>query len=144
MAGKLSSTSSSPHQFLCCYAHLKQLLLSLLLLLLTCEFSESQTLQLSEEWHGWKVEHGKEYVSEREEVYRHVIWKSNKRFIEAHNLYNETFGYTLAMNEMGDLVRMTLASVGSTIEPPHKGPSIKRPLDSLHTKDNQNALSGLN
>lgn len=61
--------------------------------------------QLSAEWHQWKADHGKGYVSEREELYRHVVWQSNKKLVDAHNQFNETFGYTLAMNGMGDLVR---------------------------------------
>ena len=105
MAGKKYSSFSSPHQALTGHTHL---LLSLLLL--TCQVSQSAALphQLSAEWHGWKLQHGKGYSSEREEVYRHVVWQSNKKFIEAHNLYNKTFGYTLAMNEMGDLVSTLL------------------------------------
>ena len=63
-----------------------------------------RNLGLSAEWHAWKSVHSKIYRSPREELERHVLWQSNKKFIEAHNIYNETFGYTLAMNEFGDLV----------------------------------------
>lgn len=67
--------------------------------------------QLSQDWHLWKTEHGKGYGSVKEELYRHVVWQSNLRFIEAHNAFNKTFGYTLAMNEMGDLVRIVMATL---------------------------------
>ena len=103
---RLVSLSSSHQRSMQLHAHLWQLLPSLaLLLLLACQCSEGQALpQFSSEWHGWKLEHRKEYKTEREEMYRHVVWQSNKKFIETHNLYNASFGYTLAMNEMGDLV----------------------------------------
>lgn len=52
----------------------------------------------------WKSQHRKSYVSEREELFRHAVWQSNKKFIDAHNRFNQTFGFTLAMNELGDLV----------------------------------------
>ena len=113
MAMKKNNSYSS-HQSLRSHTNL---LLSLILLLLTCQFSQSVSLphQLPAEWHGWKLEHGKGYSSEREEVYRHVVWQGNKKFIEAHNMYNKTFGYTLAMNEMGDLVS-TIIYFLSTVE----------------------------
>ena len=81
------------------------LLLAAAMLLTQFPGTEGRTLpQLSSDWHLWKSTHGKDYSSFREELYRHVIWQSNKRFIEAHNTFNYTFGYTLAMNQMGDLV----------------------------------------
>ena len=61
---------------------------------------------LSAEWHAWKSTHGKSYQSHREELSRHSVWQENKKFIDAHNAMNETLGYTLAMNEFGDLVSM--------------------------------------
>lgn len=75
------------------------------LLLVSMVLPGAESLQLSAEWHMWKAEHRKSYVTDREEVYRHVVWQSNSKFISAHNQFNLTFGYTLAMNEMGDLVR---------------------------------------
>ena len=40
-----------------------------------------------------------------EELRKHVTWMSNKAYIEQHNQYSDTFGYTLKMNNFGDLVR---------------------------------------
>ena len=80
------------------------------LLLLACVLQQSWCggeavmPQLSAEWRLWKADHGKQYSSVREELYRHVIWQSHQKFIDAHNHFNQTFGFTLAMNEMGDLV----------------------------------------
>ena len=48
-------------------------------------------------------EHGKEYSTELEELDRHAIWQSNKKYIDEHNANAESFGFTLAMNEFGDL-----------------------------------------
>ena len=33
---------------------------------------------------------------------RHVIWQANQQYIDTHNRYNASFGYTLAMNRLGD------------------------------------------
>ena len=57
-----------------------------------------------EEWHLWKGQHQKSYTSELEELERHAIWSSNKKYIEEHNARSDLFGYTLAMNSLGDLV----------------------------------------
>ena len=60
--------------------------------------------QLGEEWQLWKSEHGKDYQSQREELERHVIWQSNKKYIEAHNQNAHILGFTLKMNHFGDMV----------------------------------------
>ena len=50
-------------------------------------------------------EHGKEYGDTREELMRHTVWESNKKYIDTHNENAaETLGFSLAMNEFGDLV----------------------------------------
>lgn len=61
-------------------------------------------LQLSQEWQRWKSEHGKSYLSEREELERHLVWQSNVKYIEAHNQNAHILGFTLKMNHFGDLV----------------------------------------
>ena len=40
-----------------------------------------------------------------EELRRHITWMSNKAYIDQHNQYADTFGYTLKMNHLGDMVR---------------------------------------
>jgi len=62
--------------------------------------------QHPEEWQLWKSQHGKSYQSELEELERHLVWLSNKKYIESHNNNAEVFGYTLAMNGFGDLVSL--------------------------------------
>lgn len=49
-------------------------------------------------------EHGKDYGDSNEELMRHTVWESNKKYIDTHNDNADTLGYTLAMNEYGDLV----------------------------------------
>lgn len=56
------------------------------------------------EWHLWKSQHGKVYQDEREELQRHIVWLANKKHIEEHNKFADEFGYTLKMNQFGDLV----------------------------------------
>ena len=41
-----------------------------------------------------------------EELRRHITWMSNKAYIDQHNQYADTFGYTLEMNHLGDMVRL--------------------------------------
>lgn len=48
--------------------------------------------------------HGKDYGTTEEEMMRHTIWESNKKYIDTHNEHADTLGYTLAMNKFGDLV----------------------------------------
>ena len=57
-----------------------------------------------EEWNMWKMDHRRSYSTLPEELERHLLWLSNKKYIEAHNNYAEVFGYTLAMNGLGDMV----------------------------------------
>ena len=57
-----------------------------------------------EEWETWKEQHGKGYQSEREELERHLIWLSTKKYIDQHNANSDIFGFTLAINHFADLV----------------------------------------
>lgn len=75
--------------------------------------------QLGEEWQLWKSEHGKDYQSDREELERHVIWQSNKKYIEAHNQNSHILGFTLKMNHFGDMVRLQWHLQTHTIELVH-------------------------
>ena len=63
--------------------------------------------QHPEEWQLWKAQHGKSYESQREELERHLVWLSNREYINAHNANSHVFGFTLVMNHFGDLVRGT-------------------------------------
>ena len=50
-------------------------------------------------------EHAKFYLSAEDELQRQIIFESNMKFIENHNENADVFGFTVAMNEFGDLVR---------------------------------------
>ena len=56
-------------------------------------------------WKAWKSFHGKSYGDVGEERVRNFIWKDNLKKINAHN-YDQTHNYKLAMNHLGDLVRL--------------------------------------
>ena len=60
--------------------------------------------QHPEEWQLWKAEHGKSYESQRVELEKHLVWLSNREYINAHNKNAHVFGFTLAMNHFGDIV----------------------------------------
>ena len=57
-----------------------------------------------EEWQLWKGEHGKSYESQREELERHLVWLSNREYINAHNKNAHSSGYTLHLNQFSDWV----------------------------------------
>ena len=61
-------------------------------------------LSFAEEWQMWKSLHGKSYGSEREELERHLVWLANREYINGHNQNAHIFGFTLAMNHLGDIV----------------------------------------
>ena len=73
---------------------------SILLVAVSCEVQ----YQHPEEWQLWKTEHGKSYESQREELERHLVWLSNREYINTHNANSDIFGFTLAMNHLGDMV----------------------------------------
>ena len=81
-------------------------LLSLALFALLAVTAAVARVQLSfaEEWQMWKSQHGKSYGSEREELERHLVWRANREYINGHNQNAHIFGFTLAMNHLGDIV----------------------------------------
>lgn len=82
-------------------------LVSLLGICCSASASSAQpNYQFVEEWNLWKGQHEKSYSSQLEELERHVVWLSNKKYIEQHNANSHIFGFTLAMNHFGDMVIM--------------------------------------
>ena len=75
--------------------------------LLTLSYA-TPVYQLSHEWHLWKSEHKKSYITSTEELERHLIWLSNRKYIDGHNANVHIFGYSLSMNQHGDLVSASL------------------------------------
>lgn len=62
----------------------------------------------TDEWVAWKLEHTKVYYHTEEEMIRQRVWVSNKEYIDEHNFnHANKLGYTLAMNQFGDLVRIS-------------------------------------
>jgi len=79
----------------------------ILLLFLSSTKSASNNepkFEMVEEWTSWKDYHGKSYESEREELEKHIVWLSNKEYVDQHNANSHIFGFTLALNHMGDMV----------------------------------------
>ncbi len=68
-------------------------------------FTFAAKYELPPEWHAWKDVHSVSYESEHEELRKHVVWRSNQKYIEEHNKYQDVFGYSLEMNKYGDMVR---------------------------------------
>lgn len=65
----------------------------------------SSALEYGLQWQAWKATHRRSYVTLVEELERFVIWRANQAFIDYHNSYADKLGFTLRMNQFGDLVR---------------------------------------
>lgn len=65
----------------------------------------SSAIEYGLQWQAWKTSHRRSYVTLVEELERFVIWRSNQAFIDYHNSYADKLGFTLRMNQFGDLVR---------------------------------------
>ena len=68
------------------------------------EKAQLNRVQYPEEWHLWKAKHEKKYESPHHELSRHLVWLSNKKYIEEHNKHADVLGYGLQMNQFGDMV----------------------------------------
>ncbi|CAI8023152.1 Silicatein [Geodia barretti] len=68
----------------------------------------------AEEWQMWKTQHGKSYGSVREELERHLVWLANREYINAHNQNSHIFGFTLAINHLGDITDAEYEEMYST------------------------------
>ncbi|CAI8023144.1 Silicatein [Geodia barretti] len=75
------------------------------------------TLSHAEEWQMWKTQHGKSYGSVREELERHLVWLANREYINAHNQNSHIFGFTLAMNHLGDITNAEYNEMYMTYRP---------------------------
>ena len=87
--------------------HALALLLVALLLLdfrATFALKSKPRFRHEQEWGKWKFTNDRNYTNELEELERHLIWLSNKVYIDQHNANSHIFGFTLAMNHLGDLV----------------------------------------
>ena len=60
-----------------------------------------------QEWELWKGEHGKRYDSMLEELERHIVWSSNRAFVEQHNINARMgmYSFEVKLNHLADLVR---------------------------------------
>lgn len=75
-----------------------------------CEAVLEIQYEFVEEWRLWKAQQGKAYLTQPEELERHLVWLSNRKYIELHNKNADIFGYKLAMNTFGDLVWLVYLS----------------------------------
>ena len=65
----------------------------------------TNVLRYGLQWEAWKATHRRGYLTLVEELERFVIWRANQAFIDYHNSYANKLGFTLRMNQFGDLVR---------------------------------------
>ena len=76
----------------------------LLVLAVVSVSGEGVRFEHPEEWQLWKTEHGKSYQSQREELERHLVWLSNREYINSHNKNSIKMGFSLRLNHFADLV----------------------------------------
>jgi len=67
--------------------------------------------EFSAEWNEWKTKHGRIYSSEEDELTRYAIWVSNNAYIKEHNKHSDVHGFTLEMNQFGDMVGCSMCIV---------------------------------
>ena len=82
--------------------------MKLLIVLSLCSLAVAFQYEMPQQWNLWKSQHGKAYKSDKEDLERHLNWVSNKKYIDMHNANADVFGFTLAMNHFGDLVKKLL------------------------------------
>ena len=99
--------------------------LLVLLFSLTAEIAcGEQKIELWREWELWKMEHGKSYESQKEELERHLVWLSNREYINAHNKNAESFGFALSVNQFADRVSKTQMLHHLTCVPIHHSKTV--------------------
>lgn len=102
----MAAVQLSPFRTLMLLALSAQLLMSLII----ADSGDVFVHELPPEWHAWKYEHGKSYGTFDEEMWRHAVWQTNMKLINKHNEEEESHGFTLKMNHLGDLVSESSAS----------------------------------
>ena len=63
----------------------------------------SASLPLEEEWHQWKMKHGKQYFNELEESQRKAVWFRTYHLVQEHNSGGSA-PYQLRINKFADMV----------------------------------------
>lgn len=72
-----------------------------------------------QEWEVWKATHSKRYDSMLEELEKHIVWHSNRAFIDQHNMNTKlgVYSYLVKLNHLGDLVRLgTMVVINTTAQ----------------------------
>lgn len=99
-----TQSRESVHEFEEKLLTMKLLVVALLLFNFSWATFAIPKFRYEQEWGKWKLTNDRNYTSELEELERHLIWLSNKVYIDQHNANAHIFGFTLAMNHLGDLV----------------------------------------
>ena len=72
------------------------------LLLVLAVVSASSASPVETQWEQWKEQHGKSYLSGKDEFEKKMTWATNAKFIEDFN--KEGHSYTLGTNHFTDVV----------------------------------------
>lgn len=74
---------------------------------LCSEYHGEPVYESVEEWKLWKSVHSKTYGSSLEELEKHIVWLSNKAYVDQHNINANKYSYKVKLNHFADLVRDT-------------------------------------
>lgn len=91
------------------------LFLAVFSLVVSCAFSLALSYKdiVFEEWEAFKSRHSRQFTDKNEENFRLKVFMENKHKIAKHNqkANNGQKGYTLAMNQFGDLLRHEFVAI---------------------------------
>jgi C1A family cysteine protease len=98
------------------------------------------TPQLGEEqysalWNQFKVDFNKNFAAEAEESARYLVFKSNVDFITSHNSRAEEHGYTVGMNQFGDMSPAEFKEKMLTYKSENKKPNPVKIFDTTSLAD---------
>ena len=74
----------------------------LFFVVLVVAIASCSAVSIETEWKQWKEEHGKTYLSGKEEFQKKITWARNANFIKEFNQGEHR--YSLAMNHLSDVV----------------------------------------
>merc|ERR1711959_124383 len=86
-------------------------------------------------WAQWKAEFGKDYLSATEHDTRYLTFKDNVDFINTHNARAEEHGYTVGMNQFGDMNSAEFKKVMLTYQAEQKQPNPVKIFDETDIPD---------
>ncbi|XP_069505839.1 cathepsin S [Ambystoma mexicanum] len=79
---------------------------------------------LDDHWQLWKKVHEKQYINQKDEMWRRLIWEKNLKFVTLHNLEASLglHSYELGMNHLADMTSEEVTSILTGLQMPDPHP----------------------